>query len=566
MTLQTISESVYVGLCLKIGTPQQVAIRRDVTDIWELLLNKVRRPLCKLKSGSVREGFRLEDSDIDIMYWLENDRVFWNFSQATLYNTHDHALILCDSSESPPGFTLLRLPLEEADRRILSSCVRINGVLYISSAKYRKNVPFPFRSVYSTVHGPCSTGRHVYKEIDVAYCFVSEIWPPSACPWKDRCHSWSPPHVVNDITRGGCHFVAIGHKLGKHADNEWRISFSLAEQKLVYAMNHTQFLTYGLMKLFVKEFNKGLSEEEKLLCSYHMKTAIYWAIQKNVMFHWIPQNLLSGFWDCFKILLKWVYEGICPNFFIPENNMFLQKVHGEKQRNLFTRLYNLYEKGIAFLLQSPAISPYIMKVLCNPRRSVCTYENTLISEAALDQELLKEILDNNGLIHNDLFTNMGYIHLIEQLIGTPLTQYQIAAVQQITASTLQASAFILHDMYMNTSGVNKHMYITDKNCCYMLKLAAKFGCISDLLYIAMNFYKSFKHREALAIIEIIKVKVAQPGLMYYLHVDPERYIEAVEGQSWSNKMRQTVAEIKLLNMICYISELTPEQQSGMKIM
>ena len=303
-------------------------------------------------------------------------------------------------------------------------------------------------------------------------------------------------------------------------------------------MNHTQFLTYGLMKLFVKEFNKGLSEEEKLLCSYHMKTAIYWAIQQNAMFHWIPQNLLSGFWDCFKILLKWVYEGVCPNFFIPENNMFLQKVHGEKQRNLFTRLYNLYEKGIAFLLQSPAISPYIMKVLCNPRRSVCTYEHTMISEAALDQELLKEILDNNGLIHNDLFTNMEYIHLIEQLIGSHLTQYQIAAVQQKTASTLQASAFILHDMYMNTSGVNKHMYITDKNCCYILKLAAKFGCISDLLYIAMYFYKLFRHREALAIIEIIKVKVAQPGLMYYLHVDPERYIEAVGGQSWSNKMQR----------------------------
>ena len=29
-------------------------------------------------------------------------------------------------------------------------------------------------------------------------------------------------------------------------------------------------------------------------------------------------------------------------------------------------------------------------------------------------------------------------------------------------------------------------------------------------------------------------------------------------------MRHTVAEIKLLNMICYFSELTPEQQSGMQ--
>ncbi|KAK3103486.1 hypothetical protein FSP39_019584 [Pinctada imbricata] len=34
---------------------------------------------------------------------------------------------------------------------------------------------------------------------------------------------------------------------------EWRMSFSLAEKRLVRFMNHTQFLTYGLLKLFLKE-------------------------------------------------------------------------------------------------------------------------------------------------------------------------------------------------------------------------------------------------------------------------------------------------------------------------
>ena len=43
MTLKKISESVYVGLCLKIGTPQQVAIRRDVVDFTEFLQHKVAR-------------------------------------------------------------------------------------------------------------------------------------------------------------------------------------------------------------------------------------------------------------------------------------------------------------------------------------------------------------------------------------------------------------------------------------------------------------------------------------------------------------------------------------------
>nr|XP_022297684.1 uncharacterized protein LOC111107033 [Crassostrea virginica] len=565
MAVQTISESVYVGLCLKIGTPQQVAIRRDVVDIRELLEDKVTSTdyLVRMESGSQREGFRFQDSDHDFMFWSNYNQVLWDFSQASLYNTHTYTLILCDSSESPPGFTLLWLPLERAERDVLSSCVRINGALYISSAMYRHNTCTVVRPD-STVHGPCSSGRDSGLEYDLAHCFVSDFWPPSASSWTDRCHSWPPPNVVNDIVRSGCHFVAIGHKLGNHADNEWRISFSQAEQKLVYAMNHTQFLTYGLLKVFVKEFNRGKTEEEKLLCSYHMKTAVFWALQGNTIDHWCPQNLLAGFWVCYKLLLKWVYEGVCPNFFIPENNMFLNKVHGVAQRNLFTQLNGLYEKGIAFLLQNPSIRSYIMNVLCNPRLSVCTDECTMISEVMLDIELFDEINLRDAVPPNiNLPTCIKYLSVVEQLIRSPLRQCQVPMVQKLTATVLQTSAFVLHEMYTNTSGGNKQMYIADKRSCYMQKLAAKFGIVSDLLYIAMYFYKTSRHREALSVIEMTKVKLAQPGLMYRGHVDPERFTEAVGGRSWSYKMRHAVAHnIVLYNYICYINELTPEQQSS----
>ena len=185
MALQAISESVYVGLCLKIGTPQQVAIRRDVVDITELLVDTVKRTkdFVMMESGSRREGFRFRDSDIDIMFWLNNHRVLWDFSQASLYNKHRYRLILCDSSESPPGFTLLWLPLEEAHRFVISSCVRINGTLCISSALYREytwnEMVCPFRPD-SIVHGPCSSGREGLLEYNYASCFVSDFWPPSA--------------------------------------------------------------------------------------------------------------------------------------------------------------------------------------------------------------------------------------------------------------------------------------------------------------------------------------------------------------------------------------------------
>ena len=382
----------------------------------------------------------------------------------------------------------------------------------------------------------------------------------------DRCYSWPPPHVVNDIVRSGCHFVPIGHKLGNHPDNEWRISFSQAEQKLVYAMNHTQFLTYGLLKLFVKEINNGLSENEKLLCSYHMKTAIFWTIQRNTIVHWCPQQLLAGFWACFKLLLKWVYEGFCPNFFIPENNMFLNKVHGVAQRNLFAKLYGLYEKGIAFLLQSPSISSYIRAVLCNPRLSISTDEHSLISEVVLDKEIFHEIGKNEKApqIHN-LHCCIEYLQLVQQLIRSPRPQYQITTLQKLTATLLQSTAFLLHEMYSFTSGVNKQMYIADKRSCYMLKLAAKFGSVSDLLYIALYCHKTLRYKEALSVLEMTKVKLAQPSLMYNRHVDPESYTEAVGGKSWSTKMNQAVAYDILLNYhICYINELTPEQQIALE--
>ena len=102
-------------------------------------------------------------------------------------------------------------------------------------------------------------------------------------------------------------------------------------------------------------------------------------------------------------------------------------------------------------------------------------------------------------------------------------------LQKHTASILQTAAFKLNDMYTNRSGVNKHMYVADKMSCYMLKLAAKFGFVSDLLFLAMYYYKVRRYREAMSVIEITKVKLAQPGLMYNRHVDLERYAETVGG-------------------------------------
>ncbi|XP_065945015.1 uncharacterized protein [Magallana gigas] len=569
--MQHMSESVFVGLCEIVGTTKQVAIRRETSDIKEMVENRLitNNGAVKMMSGSTREGFRLKGSDIDTMYWPNDHRVIMDMSQSEYYNTANTILILSDSSKSPPGFTLLQKLTPTAHMFSMlaqHACVRINDILCISSSIYRqitRSIAIP----NSTLHGPCGTANVEGIEYDNAHCFVCDFWPPSASSWIDRCHSWPDPAIIDDIVRNGCHFVAIGHPLGPHGNEEWRISFSRAEYKIVYSMNHCQFLTYGLLKIFLKEvINQQSEETNQLLCSYHMKTTVFWAIQQNTLPHWCPQNLLAGFWVCFKLLLKWVYNGVCPNFFIPQNNMFLTKVHGSAQNRLFLQLNELYNKGLACLLQSSSIRSYIIDVLYNPRLSICTDESILKSEFDHDLELFK-----GSFVQLSTVVAQGYmcdltkaIHTLEELVHTPLSHYQVVTLQKYTALFLQSTAFALQKIYTNT-GHNKQMYIADKLSYHMLKLAAKFGCVSDMLYIAMHYYKTLRYREALSVIEMTKVKLARYMILsYHQTVDGEGYTEPVEGQSWSKFLQAVAFVITLYNKICYISELLPEQMSALR--
>ncbi|XP_062590354.1 uncharacterized protein LOC134251955 [Saccostrea cucullata] len=501
------------------------------------------------------------------MCWPNRYRVIWDEHESQYYNNSSKELILCDCSESPPGFTLLYLLSPTLHNEIQGACFRMKNRYYISSSKHRQ-IKCSSESQSSYLHGPCVSRYHGILGYDLAHCFASDIWPPSASSWIDRSHSWPPPHIVDDIVKSGCHFVAIGHKLGRHENNEWRISFSLAEQKLVYAMNHPQFLTYGLLKLFLNRvINKGLDDGDKLLCSYHMKTAVFWAIQQNMMPQWCPHTLLYCSWVCFKLILKWVYEGVCPNFFIPSNNMFLSNIHGEAQNSLFIKLHTLYKMGIQSMMETLTILSCngCIDFMRDPDIYFCAEEDAQFSEVDFDLTLFREVDTSRGsLSASNVHGCIQNLRIIEQTMSLPLTQNQIIMRQSLTNSILQNLAFIIH---INTyPQENKSTYRADKISCHILKYAAKFGCISDMLYVALYYYKTLRYMEALSIIDVIKVTLAQPYVMHNsLYVDEEMYMTALGGQSWSTKMKKAVAwDIKLNNNILYISELIPEQQSSLQ--
>ncbi|XP_056002416.1 uncharacterized protein LOC125663350 isoform X2 [Ostrea edulis] len=557
-----LSEAVYVGLCRKVGTPSEVRIRRDVVDTKELMERPVRimMGIQKMTSGSHREGFRLRTSDIDWMFWPPDHKVICDLSQISLYRIPQHTVILMEWEDLPPGFTRLKLLTDSYNDKVRSSCVNRNNELYVSSELFRttygqfcRNSNPAFQS--SVPHGPSLSYSHGPQECDLVFCFASQHWPTLAAPWVERCRlqGWPSDDVLLDIMQSGSHVVPINSNPDR--GNEWRISFSQAEQKLVYSMNHSQFLCYALLKIFLKEVI-NFRIKDPILCSYFMKTILFWVIREDASLTWTPDNLLSNFWQCFKLLIYWVMRGECPNFFIPQNNMFRVKVTGAAQNALFNQLYDLYCKGIPCLLLSPTLRSYLMQAILNRTLTVRTDGDSIIPSHRLDMQVFYEIYKLTPSIKSmeDFAT---YMMNIENLVRTRQSPCQLVCIQRMTSEVLCHTAWY---MVKYTDTHNKSITCISDKICHMLKIASQIGYVSDILYLAMYYYRTCRYEQSLRCLQRAHERMSVPYVMYFNNVNVEMYRRAMTGVSLSDKMRKAVvSDIVLDSDFTYIDELLLEQ-------
>ncbi|XP_052704919.1 uncharacterized protein LOC128180806 [Crassostrea angulata] len=562
-----VSEALYVGLCGYIGTPIEVTIRREVMDMEEMIYKHVyiHKGCRGMRSGSHREGFRFKSSDIDTMFWITNHKVITDLSQSSVYDLSKHTIILMEDTDTPPGFVRLQLLTSPLDRNISSSVIPFNDGMLISNVKWRQIILtlISGNKTFTNLktHGPCANSFYGNIETDYALCFHCSYWPQLSCYWKKRCtlHNWPPNHVFYEILSNGCHFVPVGIKTaGDENELDWRLSFSQAEQKLIYSMNHTQFLCYGLLKIFLKEVvNRDI--EEPFLCSYFAKTTLFWLIQiGNIT--WCPNNLLDCFWKCFKYLYHCVHRGVLPNFFIPQNNMFagkLSTVRGARTRQcLLEQLNGYYEMGVTCLLQSTTVRAMIEPVICNSFFRVEPLLGHIKSVADTDACINWEIRCFEFPLENSR-TNFLILRSITVLSNLSLTEYETLTLQKCTADVLVKTAFL----YLNslTENTNKAVYRSDRLIGNLLKLAGRVGDVSRLLYLAMYYYRTCRYREALRVTALVKSRLIQPYIMYNT-VDRDRYNESVAGWSLSKRMKKAWAYyLPLDNNVYYIQELALEQ-------
>jgi hypothetical protein len=87
------------------------------------------------------------------------------------------------------------------------------------------------------------------------------------------------------------------------------------EKTILQSLSHSQFMCYGLLKVYRKEVLWSFEEINDLVSSYFMKTVLLWEIQTNREHNIGADSLLQVFRNCLQRLYRCVEEANCPSFF-----------------------------------------------------------------------------------------------------------------------------------------------------------------------------------------------------------------------------------------------------------
>ena len=530
--LELISNGVYRMVDEIIGHETVIKVRRtigDLRDRFEFVMSYLGNlPIININSGSKAEGFRFSSSDDDWLVLYRNIRVIPDMTYANMYG-HGTTILLMDNEINKPGFTFLRLN-SKSYNHIIQITATYDSVLngqFISSKKWREKLA-EWGILYGAyIHGPCTSAKHGVREYELANCLKSDIWPNMAAKCIRRLQQcgWPSPDVISKIVNDGILFVAVGARQSDFEDLEWRMSFSLAEKKLICAMNHTQFLSYGLLKIFLKEVIDMEINIRGLFCSYFFKTSVFWEIAESTI-AWNRCTFLLHFMNCICRLLDWLNNSYCPNFFIPENNMFAGKIQGKNREILLNHLYKIYREGYRCLLKCPSLHSALTSLILEPD---ILNRQPIVEECSNSMVALCIIADCNNLNPDCevLFHPLLRIETLEYLLSKRPGDLEKIVFQTWLARCLTIECTSIIQFAESRQG-NKTNYTSISN---VLSLVHR--CRSDsvihYVYQAIILYNIGNYRKVKQILERTKDKLERPCSTYWWEMFRDNY-EAAGGE------------------------------------
>ena len=348
-------------------------------------------------TGSKAEGLDLPGSDDDYMIDINNTcdiEVSESLQDLVRSTRRNKLLIITDNV--PPAFAMLKC-VDLQNRYLLRSTVNMNNNNYLSSQQFLSWTSLLESETQTCrIQGPSVETWSEYADTsqsgdDNVPSILCKVWPTQAAEWKDRPrhYGWPLQRDKEYIEQFGCHLVPVGHPLSARKSLEWRLSFSIAERTLVWSFNHTQLQCYAVMKVILKEYVKTKCAEKykSVLCSYFIKTFLFWQFEKMDRSFWQIANLIGCIIFLFREFYFCIQSGTLRHYFVSRFNLLEIKLTPDAQTELLKIFVNVIEAGISIIGQSHSLQGVFSNFIAARHRRHCEMRTTEIHK--------RRILDND---------------------------------------------------------------------------------------------------------------------------------------------------------------------------
>ena len=398
----------------QLGLSEEIRkLYRENAYTLEISCNLVRSDLCRgYTFGSDIEGTQTPgmNSDIDMAIVDQAIEVFTNCPSSG----GKLGFIVVQDETTPPGHVKLQVvndnkPFQET--RGAGGIITDEMNTSLSNSGYHLppdhkgriaiTVPPgympPFPNV--TKHGVAfkMNNKGEVADFDFVRAFQSKVLPDCVtdCLMRKRNSDFLTASVVEACKSYGCLFVCKEHCQSIDSRLLWRISPSHQERFLMLNFNSVQHKYYVLMKLIKKDIiNPALGSE--VLTSYHCKTAMLHLIDMTPSQFWRPDNLLFCLITALHCLLLWSKDSNCPNFFIPDENMFRWRISRHLQKRLSDELFRLMSLDFVSLLRSIKTDSLYYRIQIymsgNCQRLPTLYDYIPVIKLSLNHKILAYIM------------------------------------------------------------------------------------------------------------------------------------------------------------------------------
>ena len=191
------------------------------------------------------------------------------------------------------------------------------------------------------IHGPAhfvNIANLSLPTVDKTKVFeYPDAWPEPAMNWliRPRRSGWPSSELIQDIFDSGCHIAPVGKSRSQSElkrdeeslldESDWRISFTVAENKLGQSLFPVQRHVMVLLKIIKKAY---LNDHE-VISTYHMKNIFFWECENREADFWREDNsaaCVMSVLDRLEVCLK---RRDLPHYFMPDSNL-LQYEEPEK--------------------------------------------------------------------------------------------------------------------------------------------------------------------------------------------------------------------------------------------